>query len=46
MDYLSDVEVEEVREQMIEQDERLKQERETKRQQLHNEMAKLLEGKI
>ena len=46
MDYLSDAEVEELREQMIEQDERLKQEKEKKRQQLHNEMVQLLEGKI
>ena len=46
MDYLSDAEVEELREQMIEQDERLKQEREKKRQQLYEKIAKLLEGKI
>lgn len=46
MDYLSDAEVEELRGQMNEQGERLKQEREKKRQQLHEEMLKLLEGKI
>jgi len=46
MDYLSDAEVEELRGQMKEQDERLTQEKERKRQQLHEETLKLLEGKI
>ena len=46
MDYLSDAEVEALREQMNEQNERLKQEKEKKRQQLHEETLKLLEGKI
>ena len=46
MEYLSDVEIEELREQMIEQDERLKEKREKERRQLHDKILKLLEGKI
>ena len=46
MEYLSDAEIEALREQMNEQNERLKQEKEKKRQQLHEETLKLLEGKI